>query len=172
MKWLQDYEVAINLALFKRYQFYHIFNPNGSKLFNYDTYKLTNVMFIVAVTTYNIFSAMCFFTDTIDSIDSIDLLLMIFIYSIIVISLLKISVLLYNADQIWELFDLTRLDFLTSRRCRKNVGILCKYRDKSITITNFYQNYSTLVFIIWMIGDRSFGIKHFCGGRRPECALS
>nr|AQS60751.1 olfactory receptor 37 protein [Acyrthosiphon pisum] len=151
MKWLQDHEVAINLALFKRYQFYQIFNPNGSKLLNYDTYKLTNVMFIVAVTTYNIFSAMCFFTDTIDTIDSVDLLLMIFIYSIIIISLLKISVLLFNADQIWELFDLTRFDFLTSRQCRKNVGILCKYRDRSITITNLYQNYSTMVFIIWMI---------------------
>jgi len=108
-------------------------------------------MFIVAVTTYNIFSALCFFTDTVDTIDSIDLLLMIFIYSIIVISLLKISVLLYNADRIWELFDLTRLDFLTSRRCRKNVGILHKYRDRSIPITNLYQNYSTAVFIIWMI---------------------
>lgn len=148
MKWLQNHEVAINLALFKRYQFYHIFNPNGSKLFNYDTYKLTNIMFIMAVITYNIFSAMCFFTDTIDTINSIDLLLMIFIYFIDVISLLKISVLLFDADQIWELFDLTRLDFLTSKRCRNNVGILCKYRDKSITITNFYQNYSTAVFTI------------------------
>jgi len=124
MKFLQDHEVAINLALFKRYQFYHIFNPNGSKLLNYDTYKLTNVMFIVAVTTYNIFSAMCFFTDSVKNIDSIDLLLMIFIYSVVVISLLKISVLLYDSDQIWELFDLARFDFLTSRRCRKNVGIL------------------------------------------------
>ncbi|XP_022175106.1 uncharacterized protein LOC111037054 [Myzus persicae] len=151
MKWLQDHEVAINLALFKRYQFYHIFDPNGSKLLSYDTYKLTNVMFIVAVTTYNIFSAMCFFTDTVNSIDSVDLLLMIFIYSIIVISLLKITVLLYNADQIWELFDLARLDFLTSKRCRKNIGILIKYRDTSITITNLYQNYSTIVFIIWMV---------------------
>ncbi|KAE9536795.1 hypothetical protein AGLY_006857 [Aphis glycines] len=151
MKWLQDHEVAINLALFKRYQFYHIFNPNSSKILNYDSYKFTNVLFIVVVTSYNIFSAMCFFTDTVDTIDSIDLLLMIFIYSIIIISLLKICVLLFNADQIWDLFDLTRFDFLSSRLCRKNVGILYKYRDRSITITNLYQNYSTLVFIIWMI---------------------
>lgn len=151
MKWLQDHEVAINLALFKRYQFYHIFNPNSSKILNYDSYKFTNVLFIVVVTSYNIFSAMCFFTDTVDTIDSIDLLLMIFIYSIIIISLLKICVLLFNADQIWDLFNLTRFDFLSSRRCRKNVGILYKYRDRSITITNLYQNYSTIVFIIWMI---------------------
>lgn len=152
MKWLQDHEVAINLALFKRYQFYHIFNPNGSKLFNYDTYKVTNVMFIVAVTSYTIFSAMCFFcTDTVNTIDSIDLLLIIFIYSVIVVSLLKITVLLYNSNQIWELFGLARFDFLTSRRCHKHLGILNKYRDRSITITNLYQNYSTMVFIIWLI---------------------
>lgn len=151
MKWLQDHEVAINLSLFKRYRFFHIFNPNGSKILSYDKYKFANVIFILVITGYNIFSATCFFTDTMDTVDYVELLLLVFIYTIIVISLLKISVLLFNADRIWDLFDLTRLDFLTSRRCRDSVEILHKYRDRSTMITDLYQNYSTGVFIIWMI---------------------
>lgn len=153
---LKDEEVSINLALFKRYRFYHIFDPNSPKILNYNIYKLVNIVFIVIVTIFTIYSTLGFVIETGDTVDSIDITLTMFIYTVTALSFLKICVFLYKADHVWDLFDFTRLDFMTSNRCQDYIAVLHKYRNVSIKITNVFQNYFTGVFVTWLFAPLIF----------------
>lgn len=153
---LHDDESAINLALFKQYRFYHIFDPDSPKIFNYNCYRLVNVVYIVMVMIFFVYSTLGFVVDTGDTVDSIDITLTMFIYTVAALSFLKICVFLYKADNVWDLFDFTRLDFLTSSRCRDNITVLHKYREMSIKITNIFLKYFTAVFITWLFAPLIF----------------
>lgn len=152
MESLQNNDVIINLVLFKQYYFYHLFNPNSPKIFNYNVYRLIHIVYIMVIFCFTIFSALTFVLKTKDQVfDYVELLLLMFVYIVIGISFLKILVFLYKADTIWNLFSFTRIDFLTSRRCQKHVAILHMYREKSKKSTNFFQNYCLAVLTLWIV---------------------
>lgn len=147
---LTEDEVLINLRIFKRYRFYQLFDPNSKKIFNYNAYRIYNILFIVIVMLCHIFSATGLYTKM-NTIDDINVLLILFNYFNNILSLLKIIVFLNKSDQIWDFIDLTRLDFLTSARCRNYEQILYKRKDKLIKVTNLFFILSVIVFFIWML---------------------
>lgn len=63
---------------------------------------------------------------------------------------MKMIVVFYNADKIWKLFNVTRLNFLTSELCCKNIKLLIKNRDTSIKLTNIYAILTIVVMSQWM----------------------
>lgn len=152
MKSLENHEVIINLELFKKWRFYQLFDPKSPKLFNYNRYKLYTVVATVAVFLFNSFSLMTFFDkDHKHYIEHIDLLLTMCVYFNCILSFLKIAIFLNKADQVWDLFDLTRFDFLASKPCRENSKHLIRNRKRTINILNSFYYYFVVAFIIWTI---------------------
>lgn len=150
MRSLNEHDVLINLSQFKRYCFYQLFDPNSKTIFNYNAYRIYNIVFIVIIQACIIYSAIGLYMKT-DTVDDISILLILFNYFNTILSMLKISVFIYKSDQIWDFIDLTRLDFLTSVRCRDNDKILHERREKLIKVTNFIFILAIIVFAIWML---------------------
>lgn len=150
MESLNEDEVLINLSLFKRNRFYHLFDPNSKKIFNYNAYRIYNIVFIAIIQACYVISGIELYMEM-DSVDDVNVLQILFIYFNNILCLLKITVFIYKADQIWDFIDLTRLDFLTSARCLDNERILNKCRDTLIKITNFCYIMALMVFFIWLI---------------------
>lgn len=150
MESLNEDEVLINLSLFKRNRFYHLFDPNSKKIFNYNAYRIYNIVFIVIIQACYVISGIELYMEM-DSVDDINVMQILFVFFNNILSLLKITVFIYKADQIWDFIDLTRLDLLTSARCRDNERILNKCRDTLIKITNFCYIMGLMVFVIWLI---------------------
>lgn len=148
---LRDDESIINMALFRRFHFYQIFNPNSLKIFDFHVSRLIGVAVAAAVLCGLVFSAFSFVADTGNTVDRMDLLLIMFVYIINGISFVKTYAFLCKADVVWDLFDLTRADFLTSNRCRRNTAVLHRRRELSIKVTNYYQYYVMVVLAVWLI---------------------
>lgn len=152
MKSLQNHEVIINLELFKKWRFYQLFDPKSPKIFNCNVYKLLSVISSVAVFLFNSFSLMTFFDkDHKHYVEHIDLLLSMCVYFNCILTYLKIGIFVNKTDQVWNLFDLTRFDFLTSKPCRKNSKPLINNRKKAIKFLNLFYYYFVVMFIIWTI---------------------
>lgn len=147
----QNDRSSINLALYKRFGFYQLFDPSSPKMFNINIYRLINVLFLIVIQILTAYSVAGFFVGLMDQLSDIDLFLMIMFYYNSVLSLLKIIIILYKADQMWELIEITRSDFLTSARCSKHINILYGYRDKLIKITSILNCIAIFTFLLWII---------------------
>lgn len=130
-------EVIINLKLMKTCGFYYMFCPNAPTIFNWNVYRLLFFVIIVMVQCIVIFGIL----GLIQMIKTFNIS-GTFLYTYICIhnyqSLLKMSIFLYNANRIWKLLDVTRLNFFTSKRCRDNIQVLYKCRENTIKVTNLY----------------------------------
>lgn len=148
---LHHHQMTLNLKYFKQYFFYQLFDPESPKLYNYNIYTTINVVFIFSVLSFMCFSMISFCIRIEDAtIDSMTLLNSINMYSIIIISSLKICVFLFKADTIWNLFDVSRIDFLSSKLCRNRITLLYEYRKKSIKYTNLFQYIINVTLTIWL----------------------
>jgi len=64
---------------------------------------------------------------------------------------LNILVLLYKANVVWGLFDITRCDFLKSQNCRKHINNMNKYLELSTEITNKLFRFFTTIYCMWLV---------------------
>lgn len=151
MSSFQIQEVAINLALYKWFCLYHLFDLNSVKLFGYHINRTIGVLFTIVVQCGIIFGLLGFFVEMEDTVDGIDLFVFIFFNLINILSVLKICVFMYKANDTWDLLDSTRIHFLKSKRCEEHSKKLELVRDKSIYLTNFVFGSAAITFIIWMI---------------------
>lgn len=151
MKNMKINEVAINLNLLKRFRFYHMFDPNSAKFFNRNVYQIVCIVSLAVCVCVFLFGNVELFINIDDTINDIEFLTLLFSYFIQFICCLKINVLLYNANIIWDLIDVVRMDFLTSKLCRKNVNILYNCRDWIIKITDLYSLSGITICIEWML---------------------
>lgn len=145
-------KVAFNMALFKRLRFYHIFAPHSPKVFNYNAYRLGLAIVIVPSFFFNmIFGSVGFFIEMEDTIDDIGIYQIIFTYLNYFLSFYKLYMFFYYANEIWDLLDVTRINFMTSKHCLKHINILHEYRRISIKITNFLAASITLTILSWWL---------------------
>lgn len=143
-------KVAFNLALFKKLRFYHIFAPNSPKVFNFNAYRLGLAIVIIPSFFFNmIFGSVGFFVRMEDTIDDIGIYQIIFTYLNYFLSFFKLYMFVYNANNIWDLLEVTRINFMTSKHCLKHINILHEYRRLSIKITNFLSIFITLTILSW-----------------------
>lgn len=150
MNSFENDEVAFNLALFKRLRFYHIFAPHSPKIFNYNAYQLGLTIVIIPSFFFNmIFGSVGFFIKMEDSINDIGIYQIIFTYLNYFLSFFKLYMFIYYANEIWDLFGVTRITFMTSKHCLEHIDILHKYRRMSIKITNFLSISITLTVLSW-----------------------
>lgn len=148
---IENQQVAINLALYKWFRLYHIFDPNSMQICGYHFYRITGVLFTIVVQCCILFGLLGCFVEMEDTIDGFDLFVFIFFNLINFLSVLKICVFLYEANKTWDLLDLTYIHFLKSKHCEKHTKKLELVRDKSIKLTNFVFGSAAITFVIWMI---------------------
>jgi len=144
-------EVAINLELMKRSRFYHILNPNGTKVFNCHAYRLLLFLYGFIVNCVVVYSTLGFFIGTDDTLSFADFFSVIFVLINFFLCYWRICIFLYNVNSIHDVFSVSRFDLLKSKHCRKNVNVLNGYRDRSIKITNYFVLFSSTVMMQWIL---------------------
>lgn len=144
-------EVAINLELLIRCRFYQMFNPNGIKIKNWNVYQLVCIILTAIAQLVIVYATFGFFVETDDVFTDLELIVIIGVHIENYICLLKISVFLYHANTIWDLFDVARFNFLTSKLCRNNIKLLNKSRDISIKLTNAYLAITLGIMVQWLL---------------------
>lgn len=153
MELLRNEDIVINMALFKRSYFCHLFNPNSRKILNYNAYRFIGVVFFVIVLSIVMYSGIGFYERAKEKLNIADTITLqiVFSYFFIFINLIKIHTFLYKADKIWNLFKQTRLDVLKSYLCQRHIKILLENRKKIIVITNLFFGFGIILVSLWIL---------------------
>lgn len=142
-------EVAINLKLLKRFHFYQLFDPAGVKIFGWNAHRSVFILFIIITQIIMIYADFGLIIDL--DLANANSVLVISTHLENYICLAKQIVLLCNVNKIWDLFDVTRFNFLRSKLCRRHVKKLWGSRDQLIKITNVYFVFTSSVTTQWLI---------------------
>jgi len=148
---LEVNQFVINLRILKQCYFYHIFDPNSTKILNRNVYRLLCIVFIAFNLCVLLLGYVGMFTNKDDTLSDLDLLQLMLLYTYIYLSLVKICVILYKANVVWDLFDVVRLDFLKSKLCRKNINMLYSGRDLIIKAGNYFILVIVMIYIQWVL---------------------
>lgn len=141
-------DVIINLKLLKICGFYQMFDPTGAKIYKWNVYRLSFIAITLMSQLIFFFGYVGFFIEMEDNYSQVDYFLNANICIETYFSLWKVWILYYNADEIWELFDLTRLDFLRNKFNKKNANILRESRNRNTKITNLYLMVTIMAVVI------------------------
>jgi len=144
-------DFVINLELMKKSRFYHIFNPDGSKIFNCNAYRLLLFLYGSIVNCIVVYSALGFFVEMDDALSYTDFFVVIFVMTNFFLCYWRICVFLYNVNAIRDVLGVSRFDFLKSKRCCKDSNVLDDYRDRTIKITNYFFVFSSTVMSQWIL---------------------
>ncbi|XP_025207698.1 uncharacterized protein LOC112603381 [Melanaphis sacchari] len=145
-------DVAFNIKLYKILRFYDIFDPKSTKIFGYNYYRCTGIIITILTQSYILFGLTGFLIPMEDSINYIEQSMLIFVNSMNFLTVIKICVFVNKANNTWDLFDVTRINFLKSEQCCKyRYKILEKVRNKSIRLTNFIVVFAIISLTIWII---------------------
>ncbi|XP_060852557.1 uncharacterized protein LOC132930615 isoform X2 [Rhopalosiphum padi] len=133
---LEPNDVSINLKLFKLLYIFPLFDPKSKTICNFNVYHLAWYIINCVIGCIVVYGFFGYFTEMEDEIDIVDQIQLIYMYLLYSVGLLKIATFLYKANKIWDLLRVTNIHFLTSTQCQTHIGILLKYRKKSIKISN------------------------------------
>lgn len=134
----------------KWYGFYKMFRPDGKTVFNRNIYRLSFVVFIVFVQCLIAFGTVRFFVEMKDATGVTDIVMYLDVVLYNYLYLWKTLVLLYKADVVWDVLNVTRLNFMTSQRCREHVWIIYECRDSVKKITNVYFCFTLVICCQWL----------------------
>lgn len=144
-------EVSINLELLNWIGFYQMFDPNSTKIKNWNIYQLACITFITVAQLVVFYATFGFFIKMDDTLSNAELMIIFAVYIQNYFILLKIIILLCHSKKISKLFDATRSNFLTSKLFRKNIKLLFKNRDMSIKLTNTYSFLTIGITTLWIL---------------------
>lgn len=147
-----DRAFAFNLALFKNFRYYDLFNPNSERIFGRNVYHVTIVTFTAMLQLVNVYGFSGLFTGT-ELLDDHRMAMFQFTFAQLhnFMSVSTLIIFTCNADKIWDLLDMTRDGFVTSRKCRERIGVLRECRGRSIRITNFFGCFIMSVLCAWCL---------------------
>lgn len=148
---MKNDDVIINLKLLKICGFYQMFDPTSAKIYNWNVYRLSFIVLFFMNQLIVFFGNVGFFVKMEDNYSQFDYFFYAHTCIEVYVSLCKVWILYYNADEIWELFNLTKLDFLRNEFNKKNMNILRESRDRNIKITYLYLIGTLMVVIPWQI---------------------
>jgi len=140
-------DVIINLKLLKLYGFYQMFDPTCPKIYDRNAYLLLLIVITFFSQLIFVFGTLGFFIEMEDKYSPFEVVFYLYALMHTSISLWKLWIIFYNADKIWKLFDVTKLNFLWSEN--KNINTLYKSRYTNIRLTNLYFISSIMIFVIW-----------------------
>lgn len=140
-----DEKYAINLTLFKIIGFYQLVDPNGPKMFGYNVYKLVNITLITVTTVITVVGLSGFVYTSNNSKDDIfKIMQLLFYIACITVGNMKMIIIIYNAKQIWNLFNIAHESFLSSENCRKY------YLNLKCCGKRFERTFQWYIFIFFM----------------------
>lgn len=148
--------VALNLSTYKQLGYYQLLDPKGPHLYGYHLYRTMLKIFLLIVQFITIFGMMGFFIEIEDAntdpgkSNSFELIIILTNCSL---SSLKMYTLVSNSKLIWDLFNLTRMDFLRCSRHSKIITANFERRCKrSTTITKWIARSFIAGLILWVMG--------------------
>lgn len=110
---------AINMTLFKIIGFQEMIDPYSSKIFGYNTFNLINVLLIILTSTLTTIGLSGYFYKTNDKIIfGFQDMQMTFYLACITVGNLKLSIIIYNSNTIFELFDVAHDSFFSNEYCK------------------------------------------------------
>lgn len=128
-----------------------MFDTSSAKIFNVNGHRLAWILITFSIQIIIAFGLVGFFVETEDTVDEILLMHLLLYYINNCMCLFKIIVFVRKADCIWQLFDVSKMNFIDNRRCRKHVEILRKYRALSVKLTDFFSNYAIIATVGWAL---------------------
>jgi len=146
----KEQDFAINLKLIKRYGFVQIFNPNSRKILNWNIYHISLITIVVIIQCIDIFGIIGFFYETKGTITEIDIIIYLHVLIQNYLCLWKFVMFLYKSNTVWDvLFNVTRMNFLTSKRCWEFSKLLHESRKWITKITKIYFIFACFITIQW-----------------------
>lgn len=135
---------AIHFTLFKIIGVYQMADPSSIKIFGFNVYHLVNITLIILSIVMTIFGLFGFFFINNDICESSDLVLIIFFVACIMVGHFKTSMIIYNANNIWSLFNVSHERFLSSRHSKRHFDKVVKCGDR---LSKFFNGYFCLMLI-------------------------
>jgi len=151
MNTLKDVDVAINLKLLRKCNFYQMFDTSERMIFGWNIHQLCYIVFVGLIQCFIIYgnAGLIFKNENIDK--KTDYFLDTFISLNILLAFWRMFVYLYNANKVLDLFDVTRFDFFTSKQCVNYKNTLYNYCDKFRMYSNWYVIFSIVIIVQWII---------------------
>lgn len=162
---LNDNEYIINLKLLKQCHFYGLIDRNGKHIFGYNIFRLIFLIIFAIVHMLVIYSNLGLFIDVNYKLSTDEFFMVMCADLLNFMTFYKTCILFYRLDNIMDLFDVTRIDFMTSKQCRKNNEILYSRRNTINKFTNFYCILCIVVIVQWII---SAYLGHLVGMGQSE----
>lgn len=145
---------ALDLSVYRQLGFYQLLDPDGPRLLGVHVYSTVLRAFLAVVQSIVVYGAVGFVADVDPwpgkSSSTFETLV---ILSNCTLSSLKMYTLVSNADAIWQLFDLARIDFLWCTRARgDHVGADLRRRCKfSVAVANWIARCFLAGLVLWVI---------------------
>ncbi|XP_060836193.1 uncharacterized protein LOC132918876 [Rhopalosiphum padi] len=148
---LKPNEVCINMKLLKLFRFFHLCDPKSKTIFNLNVYQLVCYIINFMVGSIVIYGLMGYVTEEKIVIIIANDIQIMFCCILYYLCLVKTITIFHKAKNIWSLLHVSSIHFLTSKQCQNHIGILYKYREKLIKITNYISVITIVVIIQWCL---------------------
>jgi len=117
----KDEQITVYIKLFRWCGLYQLVHPEGPRVFGYRLYGLINIVLVVFTTTFTALGFVGFVYKLEESFDTgFQNMQRLFATACIVVGNLKITTIIWNADKIYELFNIAHETFLLSKHLKKN----------------------------------------------------
>lgn len=146
----KDYEVIINLKLLKLCRYFGLIDQNGKKILGYNIDRLIFTISVCFVQIIAFYSNLGFFVNVDYKLSTDEFFLILFADVLNYLTFFKTCFFFYRVNNVVELLDVTRLDFLMSILCRKNNKILYVYRDLIKKYSNYYNIFTMAIVTQWI----------------------
>lgn len=151
MSAFENDEVLIPLAFFKWTHLYHLIDPKGNRIFNYHIHRLGIVLFIVAAQFVLLFGTVGVFLEMEDTVDATANIMLLAVFFAYIAAVLKISIIIIKAENIWNLLNVTRIQFLNSQHCRKYKRKLEEFKKTCLLVLKYIIGFYSVIFLTWVI---------------------
>lgn len=146
---MESTENIVHETLLKCILFHQIIVPSSPKIVNVNVYRLVIVTFNIIIECFVVYGFLGHITWTENAVDDNTKCQIVFAMACNIQCLVMIFTLLRGADDVWRLSDVTRVNFLTSTKCRENIGILRDYRNSSRIIVYVFVGLVTSCLLCW-----------------------
>lgn len=148
-----DKKYAINLKILKIFGFYQLVDPDGTKMYGYNIYKIVHIT-LVAITTMITGLGLSGFTykTNYSSLDDIfRTMQMIFYIACITVGNIKMMIIVCNVDKLWNVLNIAQETFFSNKYCRENYFKLVKHRNRFSFIFALYFFIFIMTGVSWCI---------------------
>lgn len=142
----------INFTILKCIGFYQLVNPSSPKMFGYNVYRVIHISMVVLTTTVTVIGLTGFVYNNDEFINtSFKDMQVLFYLACITVGNLKIFIVIYNADEIWKLFNIAHELFLSSKFCKMNYFKIKCCGEQAVRTLHCYLIIFCMTAILWIL---------------------